>query len=138
MKYILFSLAAICFAFSAVRFFTKKHQDQDHQENTKNTTIRLSESLIDVGERKLHSAVNASYVIYNTGSNDLYIQNVVPDCHCTVAVFFKKRIEPNDSSIITLDYDAAQPGAFQSSAVVTTNSSQPNTILIFRGFITPR
>ena len=136
MKYILISLASICFAYSAMRFLTKKHQDQDHQEDTKNTTIRLSKSLVDVGERKLHSAVEASYVIYNTGSNDLYIQNVVPDCHCTVAAFSKKRIAPNDSATITLDYDAAQPGAFQSSAVVTTNSGQPNTILIFRGSIT--
>jgi len=137
MKYILFSLAAIFFVFSAVRFIRKNNQNQDHREDTKPTTVRLSRSLIEVGERKQHSAVKASYVIYNTGSNDLYIQSVAPDCHCTVADFSQKPIAPNDSSTITLKYDAAQPGAFQSSAVVTTNSAQPSMILIFRGSITP-
>ena len=137
MKYFLFGLAAICFVFSAVRFFTKSHKDQDHQEDTRATTVRLSTSLIDVGQRKQHSVVKASYIIYNTGNNKLYIQDVVPDCHCTVAGFSKKPIEPNDSSVITLNYDAAQPGPFQSSAVITTNSIEPNTFLIFRGSITP-
>jgi uncharacterized protein DUF1573 len=135
MKYILFTLAAIFFIFSAVRFFIKNHQNQEHTEGTKLTTVRLSKSLIDVGERKAHSDVKASYVIYNTGSGDLYIQSVVPDCHCTVADYSTKPIPPNDSSIITLKYDAANPGPFQSSAVMTSNCSSSPTLLIFRGSI---
>lgn len=137
MKYILFCLAAICFAFSLMRLLLGSHPDQDHRHNVKSTTLTLSKSLIDVGERKQHSVVKASYVIYNSGPNDLYIQSVVPDCHCTVANFSSNAIKPKDSSILTLNYDAAQTGAFQSSAVITTNTDQVNTLIIFRGYIVP-
>jgi hypothetical protein len=133
MKYIFFCLAALLFTWSAVRFFTKG--TPGNQKDVKSTTIRLSKSLIDVGERRQNSDVNASYVIYNTGSNDLYIQSVQPDCHCTVADFSKTPIGPNDSTTIILRYDAVQPGAFQSSAVVTSNAVMSNTLLIFRGSI---
>ena len=68
-------------------------------------------------------------------SKGLALTTELPDCHCTGAGFSKKPIEPKDSSIITLNYDAVQPGPFQSSAVITTNSIEPNTFLIFRGSI---
>lgn len=137
MKYILFALAAIFFIFSAVKYFERSGKNKDHPDDKKLTTIRFSKILNDVGERKLHSVVEASFIIYNTGINDLFIQKVEPDCHCTVASFSTKPIQPDDSSVITLKYDASQPGVFQSSAVVTTNCSEPNTLLIFRGSIEP-
>jgi hypothetical protein len=137
IKYLLFLLAAICFTFSAIKYFRRSEKNQEHLAEIKSTTIRFSKSLIDVGERKLHSKVTASFVVYNTGSNDLYIQNVLPDCHCTVASFSGKPIVPNDSSVISLKYDASQLGVFQSSSVVTTNTPDPNTLLVFRGSIEP-
>jgi hypothetical protein len=100
MKYLLFSLAAICFTFSAIKYFRRSTKNKEASVEVKSTTVKFSKSLIDVGENKLHSTVTANFVVYNTGSNDLYIQNVTPDCHCTVASFSEKPIRPNDSSII--------------------------------------
>jgi hypothetical protein len=140
MKYILFILAAITFTFSAIRFYGKKGTatlDHQAQAELKPTTAKLYNSLIDVGAKKLHSVVDAKFVMYNTGHNDLYIENVLPDCHCTAADFSTKAIAPDDSTVITLKYNASQPGVFQTSAVVTTNSIEPNTLLIFRGLVEP-
>ena len=140
MKYILFILAAIAFTFSVVRFYKKKNKatsDRFAQAEAKTTTAKLYKSLIDVGAKKLHSVVDARFVLYNTGRNNLYIENVLPDCHCTAADFSTKAIAPDDSTVITLKYNASQPGVFQTSAVVTTNSIEPNTLLIFRGSVEP-
>jgi hypothetical protein len=137
MKYILFSLAAIFFIFAGIRFIKANRQNQGLAYNKKPALMRVAKSLIDVGEKKQRSVVRAVYVIYNSGDEDLKIQTVTPDCHCTVASFSKAPIGPNDSSEITLQYDAAQPGVFQSSAVVTSNSGQSNVILILRGSIAP-
>lgn len=133
MKYVYFVLAAILFSFSAFRYFAKKRSDQPAAPKT--TTVHLSKRLIDLGDNKLHSIVKARFVLYNTGNNDLYIQNVLPDCHCTVADYSTKAVPAGDSAVIILRYDAAREGAFQSSAVVTTNASDPNILLIFRGSI---
>ncbi|MBS1659633.1 MAG: DUF1573 domain-containing protein [Bacteroidetes bacterium] len=134
MKYALFGLAAILFVIAGIRFYKRYRQGQGSND-PQTTTIRISRKLIDVGERKQNSVVTASYVIYNTGNDDLYIQNVAPDCHCTVADFSKKAVPPNDSTVITLRYDAVQEGVFQSSAVVSANATDPSTLLIFRGSI---
>jgi hypothetical protein len=140
MRYIFFVLAAILFTFSAVRFYRKRAaataEQQAHADH-KPTTVKLYKSLIDVGQKKVHAVVDAKFVLYNTGKNDLYIENVLPDCHCTAADFSTKAILPNDSTVITLKYNASQPGVFQSSAVVTTNSIEPNILLIFRGSVEP-
>jgi len=135
MRYFLFGLATLVFIFSISRFYRKGVDKADSSKDRMSTTIRLSKTLVDVGERKPHSVVDANFTIYNTGTNSLYIQNVVPDCHCTVASFSTKPIPPLDSTIISLRYDATRPGVFQSSAVITTNSSPATTLLIMRGSI---
>jgi hypothetical protein len=136
MKYLLFILAAALFAFSAFRYFSNKRSDQAGPATAiAPTSVRLSKRLIDLGENKQFSVVKAKFVLYNTGDNDLYIQNVLPDCHCTVADYSTKAVPPKDSSVITLRYDALKEGAFQSSAVVSTNAADGNLLLIFRGSI---
>jgi hypothetical protein len=135
MKYLIFSIAVLLFGIALWRFYKSKVGPSGAPTISSLTTVRFSDSLIDVGTNKYKVPVKANFVVYNTGTNDLYISSVVPDCHCTVASFSKDPIHPVDSSIITLKYDASNLGPFQSSAMVTTNSATPTTLLIFRGII---
>lgn len=134
MKYILFAVALLVFTFSLWRFYNRSEKT-DQPNDAALTSIKFSDSLMEVGTHKLYVPVKANFVIYNTGKEDLYIQNVVPDCHCTVADYSKGAIHRSDSSIITLKYDASNLGPFQSSATVTTNSTSPTILLIFRGVV---
>src|SRR5438105_4571029 len=118
MKYILFGIALLFFIFSLVRYLRKVEKAP---AVTVLTITRFPKTFLDVGTQKLHVPVNVGFPVYNTGKNSLYIQKVEPDCHCTVANFLTNAIPPNDSSVITLKYDASNPGPFQSSAMVTTN-----------------
>ena len=137
MKYVLLTLAVIFFVFSAVKFFIKGNNRQEltPAEDTTSVRMKFSKLLIDVGDQKVKTSVKARYVLYNIGKADLYIQNVLPDCHCTVANFSEKPIKPTDSAIITLSYDSTLIGPFQSSAVVSTNTTNTTSILIFRGVV---
>ena len=78
-------------------------------------------------------AIAVNYVIYNTGTNDLYIRDVKPDCKCTAGVVDKtKPIQPGDSTQVTLKYGPKHPGVFQVSAVVEMNARQ-SPLLLLRG-----
>ena len=137
-RIILFVIAFVAFTFMAVRYYNRK-EPISTMKNVKTelafTSINFSRTIAETGQQKLKVPVKVGLVVYNTGKNDLYIQKVEPDCHCTVADFSKNPIRPNDSSIVVLKYDAANPGPFQSSAIVTTNSSPAATLLVFRGVV---
>lgn len=137
-RIILFVIAFVAFTFMAVRYYNRK-EPISTMKNVKTelafTSINFSRTIAETGQQKLKVPVKVGFVVYNTGKNDLYIQKVEPDCHCTVADFSKNPIRPNDSSIVVLKYDAANPGPFQSSAIVTTNSSPAATLLVFRGVV---
>jgi hypothetical protein len=72
-------------------------------------------------------------VIYNTGKKNLNIQNVEPDCHCTVGEYTHEPVKPTDSTIIILRYDSTRPGVFQSTAQVETNTDLTPLMIVLRG-----
>lgn len=137
-RIILFAVALAAFIFTALRYYSRK-EDISSIKNVNTglavTSINFPRTIVETGQQKLKVPVKVDFVVYNTGKNDLYIQKVEPDCHCTVADFSKNRISPNDSSIVVLKFDAANPGPFQSSAIVTTNSLPAATLLVFRGIV---
>jgi hypothetical protein len=135
IRYSLLLLALAAFIFAFVRYLKSDSKPATVSENAAPTDFRFAKTLMDVGAQKYLLPVRARFVIYNVGKHNLYIQTVVPDCHCTVADFSEKPIEPNDSSIITLKFDASHQGSFQSSAVVSTNSAASPTLLVFRGVV---
>jgi hypothetical protein len=118
-----------------VRYYKTKEKPGGNPESSSITEAKFSKTIINVGPQKFHVPVKVEFAIRNFGKSNLYIQNVLPDCHCTVADFSKNPILPNDSSFVTLKYDASNPGPFQSSALVTTNSSSSPTLLVFRGVV---
>jgi len=131
MKKLLFGILIAAFILTVVSIIYKRHRKATEQ--TALTKIRFSKKLIDIGDKVINSTVEGKFMVYNIGDNDLVIENVLPDCHCTGAVFSKKPIKPGDSSQIVLKYNSAIPGYFQSSAFVSTNTSDSPLVLIFRG-----
>ncbi len=134
-RYVLLAVALAAFIFAIFRYNNAKAKPENTFKNAATTDIRFPKTLMDVGAQKYHVPVEARFVVYNVGKQDLFIQNVLPDCHCTVADYTKNPISPNDSAVISLKYDARNMGSFQSSAVVSTNSVSSPTLLVFRGYV---
>ncbi|HXD94589.1 MAG TPA: DUF1573 domain-containing protein [Bacteroidia bacterium] len=133
MRKFLLPILILAFLLSVFSIIYKRRNNV--VESTPLTKIRFSKKLIDIGDRIIKSPAEGKFTIYNIGPTDLLIENVMPDCHCTGAIFSKKAIKPNDSSEIILKYNSSIPGIFQSSALVTTNTSDSPLVLIFRGNI---
>lgn len=137
-RIILFLIALAAFTLTVIRYYGFTNDNTSGKENFNEvvlTSINFPKTIVETGSHNLMTPVKVRFVIYNTGNNDLYIQKVEPDCHCTVADFSEKPIHPKDSASIILKYDAANPGPFQSSAIVTTNSQPAATLLVFRGLV---
>ena len=133
MKKFVLPILILAFLLSVISVIYKRYHN--NVESIPLTKIKFSKKLIDIGDRILKSTAEGKFTVYNVGTNNLLLQNVMPDCHCTGAVFSKKAIKPNDSSEIILKYNSSILGVFQSSAEVTTNTSDSPIILIFRGNI---
>ena len=131
----LFIAALLIFLISVGSVAMRRNKADLPQQTKGIPTIAFAKTLIDLGDKNMDAAVEARYTIYNKGTTDLLITDVLPDCHCTVASYQKTSISPNDSSQIILKYNPAVPGIFQSSAIVSTNVSSSPTILILRGNI---
>lgn len=137
VRHILFLATFLFFIIALVRFITIKAGKIKKNViiNTLQTTSKFGKTIIDVGVHKFNVPVEANFVVYNTGDHALYIQKAEPDCHCSKAIFSHEKIPPHDSTIVKLIYDALNLGPFQSTALVTTNSTSSPTLLIFRGSI---
>ncbi|HVZ97908.1 MAG TPA: DUF1573 domain-containing protein [Chitinophagaceae bacterium] len=142
MKYTLFGVAVVFFSIALIHYLWARYKVSKVLENAKSpiniipsTKDSFPITFLNVGIKKFRIPAEVGFEIYNIGKNNLFIKSVVPDCHCTVANFSSNPIYPNDSSKIILKFDASHIGPFQSSALVTTNSSSTPTLLIFRGMV---
>lgn len=102
---------------------------------TQKASCIFKEELIDIGKTDFGRSVNAKFIIYNRGTNNLIIENVLPDCYCTVSNFSKSPISPNDSTYIILTYDALNIGPFQSSALISSNATNSPQMIFMRGYV---
>jgi hypothetical protein len=136
MRIILLILASAVFAVSVISAVSNKQSNPVQASSSEVVAASwFPTTQIDLGERKRNSVVEGTFTIFNKGTADLYIENVLPNCHCTVATYSKNKIPAGDSSRIVLKYDSSLQGVFQSSAIVSTNASPSPTILILRGDI---
>lgn len=134
MKHLMFWIAVVFLVVTCFLIFKKRQESLDPIE--KMTTIRIDNSLMDIGDREIKKSAVGKYKIYNTGTNDLIIKSLEPECHCTVGEFTNRPIRPGDSTTIILRYDSTRLGGFQSTARLETNSQQTPVLIVLRGNMT--
>jgi hypothetical protein len=79
------------------------------------------------------------FVVMNTGTQPLVIQNIVASCGCTLPEWTKSPIPPKGTGKITAIYDPAnRPGPFNKTLSVYTNSKPEITVLVIKGEVIPR
>ena len=128
---------AIAFLFFVLSLYFKNWQKTEaiNQNLTHVLQVKFDTLLIDVGTRKENSIVEGAFIVHNNGSNNITIDNVSPDCHCTASQFKSTPIYPHDSAVIVLKYNSTNIGPFQSSAIVSFGlfGTDSTDLLILRG-----
>lgn len=103
------------------------------------TQMKLTDKEHDFGTFKEEAGRQTfDFVITNTGTQPLIIQNVVASCGCTTPEWTKQPIPAGGKGKVTAIYDPKdRPGAFNKTLTVYTNTQPENTVLVIKGEVTP-
>jgi len=103
------------------------------------TKMKVSETEHDFGKFKEEAGRQAhDFIITNSGSDPLVIQNVVASCGCTTPEWTKQPIPAGGTGKVTAIYDPKdRPGPFNKTITVYSNTKPETTVLIIKGEVIP-
>jgi hypothetical protein len=103
------------------------------------TKMQLSATEHDFGTFKEEAGRQTfDFVITNTGTDPLVIQNVVASCGCTTPEWTKPPIPAGAKGKVTAIYDPKdRPGKFNKTLSVYTNTKPEVTVLTIKGEVIP-
>ena len=100
--------------------------------------IKFSTPVYDFGRAKAGDQVRYTYTFTNTDSNeDLEIRGVQPQCGCTTAGEFSKRVGPGKAGTIAIQFNSSNYNGpvLKMITVSTSDRSQPTVMLQLKGTI---
>ena len=103
------------------------------------TKMQLSATEHDFGTFKEEAGLQKfDFIVTNTGTDALVIQNVVASCGCTTPEWTKQPIPAGGKGKVTAIYDPKdRPGQFNKTLSVYTNSKPEVVVLVIKGEVTP-
>jgi hypothetical protein len=104
------------------------------------TTVQFAETQHNFGTFKEEAGRQTyDFLLTNTGSLPLVIQNVVASCGCTTPEWTRQPIPPGGKGKVTAIYDPKdRPGQFDKTLSVYTNTKPEVTVLVIKGEVSPR
>jgi hypothetical protein len=125
---------------SAVLFFSLLMLALTASSQVAITKMQLSATEHDFGTFKEEAGRQTfDFVVTNTGTNPLMIQNVVASCGCTTPEWTKSPIPAGGKGKVTAIYDPKdRPGPFNKTLSVYSNSQPEIMVLTIKGEVTPR
>jgi hypothetical protein len=103
------------------------------------TKLQFSATEHDFGTFKEEAGRQTfDFIITNTGTEPLVIQNVVASCGCTTPEWTKAPIPAGAKGKVTAIYDPAnRPGQFNKTLSVYTNTKPEVSVLVIKGEVIP-
>lgn len=104
------------------------------------TKMQLSATEHDFGTFKEEAGRQTfDFLVTNTGTEPLVIQNVVASCGCTTPDWTKQPIPAGGQGKVTAIYDPAnRPGPFSKTLSVYSNTKPEVVVLVIKGEVIPR
>lgn len=103
------------------------------------TKMQLSATEHDFGTFKEEAGRQTfDFLVTNTGTEPLVIQNVVASCGCTTPDWTKQPIPAGGQGKVTAIYDPAnRPGPFSKTLSVYSNTKPEVVVLVIKGEVIP-
>jgi hypothetical protein len=103
------------------------------------TQMKLSATTHDFGTFKEEAGRQTfDFMVTNTGTEPLVIQNVVASCGCTTPEWTKQPIPAGAQGKVTAIYDPKdRPGQFNKTLSVYTNTKPEVSVLVIKGEVIP-
>jgi hypothetical protein len=100
--------------------------------------IQFATPVYDFGKVKSGDPVKYTYIFTNVGSGTLEVTHVQPQCGCTTAGEFTKKVEPGQTGLIPIQFNSGNYPAGPVTKMITVTSSDPDhpqTMLQLKGAI---
>ena len=134
MKKIIFSLALFG-AFTLRGFAQNAAPNATPADNPNAGEFSFNEETYDFGRVPKGTPVNHEFNFTNNGKEPIVISNVQASCGCTTPKWPKEPILPGKTSVINVQYNAANPGGFNKSITITSNAKSPTNVLYIKGTV---
>jgi hypothetical protein len=115
-----------------IPFYALPYDGPGRSIDTK-ASINWKETIYDFGQIKQDIPVTAEFEFENTSLVPLIINSVRATCGCTVANYPKEPVQPGKSAIISVRYNARNPGHFTKTVFVSSNTGEGDTQLVITG-----
>ncbi|MES2800485.1 MAG: DUF1573 domain-containing protein [Bacteroidota bacterium] len=115
----------------------QEEEEKARNEANSRTTLKFDKLIHDFGKIKVDTEHPATFVVTNTGSKDLLIEDVATSCGCTTAEKPEKPIKPGQSDKISVVFHP-KPGQLKEqkkSITITANTDPKMTVLTIQGFV---
>ena len=86
--------------------------------------MSIDNETFDFGEVEWKQPGKAHFNITNAGDKPLVINEVIPDCACSVAQWTTSAIAPGDKGVIEVVFDAKALGSFHKSIAILSNAEE--------------
>ena len=103
------------------------------EKNYSPPQLLVHHPLQDIGSIKFDSVYHLTYVVENSGQQELVIDTITSSCGCSLPFVSKKNIQPSDTTLITVTYKPVDKGRFQKSLVIKSNTDSVFSVLSFKG-----
>lgn len=92
--------------------------------------LEFKEPLFDFGKIPQGKPVYHTFLVTNTGSEAIKIDNVQTSCGCTTPEWNKEAIAPGATATIKVGFNAAAGGIFEKYITVLYNGNQTKQVII--------
>jgi hypothetical protein len=94
---------------------------------------------LELGSINQGQIVQKKFSFTNTGTDDLEIISVVPDCSCTSSEWTQVLIKPGQKGFVSVEYDSHDDiGKFLKTITVLHTAGDGYTFLEMTGFVAPK
>lgn len=136
MKKIILSSFAVCLSLAVLAQPKAADPHAGHNHGNETTPAKSAEAIKikdvhDFGKIPQGKPVTYDFVVTNTGTTPLKINNVQASCGCTTPNWEKdKAIEPGKTTKVNVGFNAAAEGPFSKNITITYNDNQTKHITI--------
>ncbi|WP_425883484.1 DUF1573 domain-containing protein [Parabacteroides sp. ASD2025] len=120
----------------AVRdLYLKQITGMQYQEALPKTTLEADKAEYDLGTVKEGTTQKQTVTVRNTGTSAFKLKGFTTSCDCTEATCDWKELQPGESGIVTVSYEAEQPGDFYRTVEIYGNIPNNSLMMSFIGTV---
>ena len=97
------------------------------------TTVSVNVTTMDLGHFPMSEKQESSFVLTNTGSNLLVIQDIITSCGCTKVEYSKEPARPGVTCEVKVSYEAEELGHFKKTITIYCNVAKSPLRLTLEG-----